>query len=306
MAENILTGSASWTDKSLIACGRFYPPGCNTAEARLKFYASQFPLVEVDSSYYGMPTPHNAQLWAARTPDDFTFNVKAFRLFTGHSAEPAALHRDLQVVLGPEPPRSLRYADLPVEIREELWRRFIEALAPLRAAGKLGAVHFQFAPSVTGTPEGHALVEHCAERMAGHLLSVEFRHRSWFSDDNRTDTTLDFLRELRLVHTVVDSPQGFANSVPCVWEVTNPALALVRLHGRNAAKWNHRGPASSGRFDYWYSQDELAAMVPEIEHLASHARQVHVVFNTNNENQGQLHARMLRELLRLGRGQSSS
>ncbi|TWO68736.1 DUF72 domain-containing protein [Caenimonas sedimenti] len=302
MAENILTGSASWTDKSLIACGRFYPPGCNTAEARLKFYATQFPLVEVDSSFYGMPTPGNSQLWVARTPDDFTFNVKAFRLFTGHTAAPSALHRDLQDALGPQAPASLRYPDLPAEIRDELWRRFIEALAPLRSAGKLGAVHFQFSPSVTQSAAGHGLIEHCAERMAGHLLSVEFRHRSWFSDEDKTDATLALLRRLQLVHTVVDAPQGFANTVPGVWDVTNPNLALVRLHGRNAAKWNHRGPASSGRFDYWYSADELAAMVPEIEHLATQARQVHVVFNTNNENQGQLHARMLRELLRHGRG----
>lgn len=84
----ILTGSASWTDKTLIDCGRFYPAGCKTAEARLRFYASQFPLVEVDSSYYGMPTPQNAQLWADRTPEHFVFNVKAFRLFTGHQTPP--------------------------------------------------------------------------------------------------------------------------------------------------------------------------------------------------------------------------
>lgn len=279
MTGSILTGSASWTDKSLIACGRFYPPGCDTPEARLRFYATQFPLVEVDSSYYAMPTARNAQLWAERTPDDFTFNVKAFRLFTGHADG------------------AVRYADLPGETRDELWRRFIEALAPLRAAGKLGAVHFQFAPSVMRGAAGHAFIAHCAERMAGHVLSIEFRHRSWFENERATDETLDFLRSRQLVHTIVDAPQGFINSVPCVWQVTHPGLALVRLHGRKAAAWNPRGPASSGRFDYWYAQDELAAMVPEIEHLATQARTVHVVFNTNNENQGQQHARMLRELL---------
>jgi uncharacterized protein YecE (DUF72 family) len=294
-------GSASWTDPTLLRCGRFYPADCKTPEARLRFYASQFDLVEVDSSYYGMPTPQNAQLWAERTPDGFTFNVKAFRLFTGHPAEPKVLPKDLQQALGPDLPRTLSYADLPAEIRAELWRRFIEALAPLRAAGKLGAVHFQFAPWVMRNREGHAHVEHCVAQMPGHLLSAEFRHQSWFAEGH-VDDTIGFERRLGLVHTVVDSPQGFANCVPCVWDATHPQLALVRLHGRNQAAWNRKGLAhSSSRFDYQYSVDELAAMVPEIEHLASLAEHVHVVFNTNHEDQGQVGARMMREVLRQGR-----
>lgn len=302
MSENILVGSASWTDKTLVACGRFYPPGCRTPEQRLRFYAGQFPLVEVDSSYYGMPTPQNAQLWAERTPEHFTFNLKAFRIFTGHQTQPAVLHKDLQQALGPDVPRALYYADLPAEIRDELWRRFIEALAPLRAAGKLGAVHFQFAPWVMRNREGIAHVEHCVERMPDHLLAAEFRHQSWFAGEH-TDWTLEFQQRLGLVHTIVDSPQGFANCVPCVWAVTNPRLALVRLHGRNAGAWNRKGlAASSSRFDYWYSQDELAAMVPEVRHLGTLADAVHVVFNTNHEDQGQVHARMMRELLRVNPG----
>jgi uncharacterized protein YecE (DUF72 family) len=294
--SNILVGSASWTDKTLIACGRFYPPQVKTPEARLRHYATQFPLVEVDSSYYGMPTPQNARLWAERTPPGFVFNVKAFRLFTGHGAQPQALHRDLLQALGPRAPRTLYWRDLPQEIRAELWRRFIEALAPLREAGKLGAVHFQFAPWVIRDREGLAHVRHCVESMPGHLLSAEFRNKSWF-DDAHLERTLEFERELGLVHTVVDSPQGFTNCVPCVWDVTQPQLALVRLHGRNREAWNHKGEASSSRFDYWYSADELAAMVPEIRHLASVARQVHVVFNTNNQDQGQVNARLMRQLL---------
>ena len=271
-SENIRVGSASWTDKTLLACGRFYPPEAKTAEARLRYYASQFSMVEVDSSYYGLPTPANAQLWAERTPEHFVFNVKAFRIFTGH-------------------------ADLPPEIREEMWRRFIEALAPLRAAGKLGAVHFQFSPRVKRTPEGRAHIERCVAHMPGHLLAAEFRHRSWF-EAGAVDETLAFEQELGLVHTVVDSPQGFVNCVPCVWAVTNPQLALVRLHGRNRETWNiSHAKASSSRFDYWYSADELAAMTPEVEHLAQQARQVHVVFNTNNEDQAQVNARLMRQLL---------
>ena len=295
----VLVGTASWTDKTLIACGRFYPPGAKTAEGRLRYYASQFPIVEVDSSYSAMPAPATSQLWAERTPEGFVMNVKAFRLFTGHQTQPMVLHKDIQQALGPEPPRTLYYADLPQEIRDELWRRFIEALAPLRAAGKLGAVHFQFAPWVMRNREGVAHVEHCVEKMEGHLLAAEFRHQSWFAEGH-VDRTLEWERSLGLVHTVVDSPQGFANCVPCVWEVTNPQLAILRLHGRNHDTWNKKGLASSsGRFNYWYSQDELAAMVPEIEHLGTLAQHVHVIFNTNYEDQGQVGARMMRELLRV-------
>jgi uncharacterized protein YecE (DUF72 family) len=296
---NILVGTASWTDKTLIACGRFYPPSCKTAEQRLRFYAQQFPLVEVDSSYYALPTPQVAQLWAERTPADFTFNIKAFRLFTGHQTQPAVLPRDVQQALGADVPRLLYYADLPQELRDELWRQFHQALAPLQAAGKLAAVHFQFAPWVVRNRAGIAHVEHCAERMAGQLVAAEFRHGSWFHGDD-LERTLAWERRLGLVHTVVDSPQGFANCVPCVWDVTHPKLAIVRLHGRNKETWNKKGlAASSARFDYWYSQDELAAMVPEIEHLATRAEAVHVIFNTNNEDQGQVGARRMRELLRV-------
>lgn len=296
--DNILVGSASWTDKTLIACGRFYPAECKTAEARLRYYATQFPMVEVDSSYYGLPTPQNARLWAERTPSGFTFNVKAFRMFTGHATDPAVLPRDLRESLGAGAPKSLDYEDFPREIRDELWRRFIEALAPLKHAGKLGAVHFQFSPRVQHRREGFAHVAHCAEKMAGHRVAAEFRHASWF-DAGHLEATLALERELALVHTVVDSPQGFVTSVPCVWEATNPELALVRLHGRNKATWNiTRAPASSSRFDYWYSAEELAAMAPEIEHLSTRAKKVHVVFNTNYEDQGQANARLMREVLR--------
>jgi uncharacterized protein YecE (DUF72 family) len=96
----------------------------------------------------------------------------------------------------------------------------------------------------------------------------------------------------------VDSPQGFANSVPLVWDVANPQLALLRLHGRNKATWNIRSDTSASRFDYWYAPEELAAMVPEVRHIAQQARAMHIVFNTNNQDQGQVNARLMREVLR--------
>ena len=293
----IRVGTASWTDKTLIACGRFYPPEATTAEARLRFYASRFPLVEVDSSYYAMPAPNTAQLWAERTPNAFVMNLKAFRIFTGHQTSPTVLHKDLREALGPTPKANVYYRELPTEIRDELWRRFIEALAPLRASGKLGLVHFQFPPWLVHNAAGHAQVQHCVERMAGHTLSIEFRHQSWFAPEHAAGT-LAFERELGVVHTVVDGPQGFSNSVPPIWETTHAGFALLRLHGRNAETWNVKGATSaSDRFNYDYGEAELGEMAARISRLAQRVAATHVVFNNNMEDQGQRNAASLMRLL---------
>src|SRR5437773_12097617 len=80
----ILLGTASWTDKPLVESGRFYPKDAKTAEARLRYYASKFPLVEADTTFYGLPTRATAEGWVDRTPPGFTFDVKAYSLFTEH------------------------------------------------------------------------------------------------------------------------------------------------------------------------------------------------------------------------------
>src|SRR5690606_14931957 len=175
----ILVGTASWTDPTLLACGRFYPPHVRTPEARLRHYASCFPIVEADSPYYGLPPPAMAHAWAVRTPPGFVFNVKAFRLFTGHPAGLAALPADLRRELPPMPAGRVFYPDLPAGIRRELWRRYLEGIEPLRQAGKLGAILFQFAPWVRNDAAGRALVEHCAQMAEGCLVAAEFRHASW-------------------------------------------------------------------------------------------------------------------------------
>jgi uncharacterized protein YecE (DUF72 family) len=282
---SILVGTASWTDKTLIDCGRSYPKEAKTPEARLRYYASIFPLVEVDSSYYGIPAPANANAWAERTPEHFIFNVKAFRLFTGHQTDPKVLHKDIKEALGST--KTLYYRSTPADIRDELWRRFIDAISPLKNAGKLGLVHFQFPPWLQCNREGHAHVLHCIEMMAGHACSVEFRHESWWTEAQRAGT-IDFLRELRAVHTIVDGPQGFANSVPLLAETTNPDYALVRLHGRNVDTYNVKGAASAAeRFDYDYPDQELREIMAEVVRLAYKVKHAHVIFNNCDEDKGQ-------------------
>ena len=244
-----------------------------------------------------MPAPNTAQLWAERTPNAFVMNLKAFRIFTGHQTSPTVLHKDLREALGPTPKANVYYRELPTEIRDELWRRFIEALAPLRASGKLGLVHFQFAPWLVHNAAGHAQVQHCVERMAGHTLSIEFRHQSWFAPEHAAGT-LAFERELGVVHTVVDGPQGFSNSVPPIWEATHAGFALLRLHGRNAETWNVKGATSaSDRFNYDYGEAELGEMAARISRLAQRVAATHVVFNNNMEDQGQRNAASLMRLL---------
>jgi len=292
----ILTGTASWTDPTLLACGRFYPPDVRTPETRLRYYASQFPMVEVDATYYRLPDGHTAHLWANRTPDDFVFHIKAFRLFTGHAAAPADLPADIRRELDATP--KVFYHQLPTELWDELWRRFLIALEPLRMAGKLRAIHFQFAPWVRRSPRGVALLRECEKHMQEHLMTAEFRHRSWFDAPGASAWTLDLLRDAGIVHTVVDAPQGFDNTVPAVWASTHPDLALLRLHGRNAATWNHTANASSSRFQYEYSPEELADLAQRLKRLAEQVRDTHAVLNTNYQDQGMRNAAGLAAALR--------
>lgn len=273
----ILVGTASWTDKTLIESHAFYPPSCNSAEARLRYYASIFPLVEVDSSYYGMPSASNSALWAERTPPGFVFDVKAFRLFTGHQTEPKCLPKDIQAELPKTDKKNLYYKDIPAPIIEALWARFFAALEPLRAADKLGAVLFQFPHWVTATPKSIAHVEHCAERARPLLTAFEFRHESWFNEKHR-ESTLRMEREYGIVHVIVDAPSDVQNRVHSVWEATSPALAIVRLHGRNAQTWSGAESAAE-RFNYDYADEELEGLASPIQDIASRVARTHVLFN---------------------------
>jgi len=294
---SIVVGTASWTDKTLLDSGKFYPGDCKSPEARLRFYAAQFPMVEVDSSYYAIPAPATAQAWAERTPPEFQFNVKAFRLFTGHQTDPKVLEKDLREALPARARKMLYYRDLPADILDELWRRFQLALNPLRLNGKLTAVHFQFAPWVINDRDGRAHVVECVERMGEQQLTVEFRNMVWFEGANAT-RTLEMQRELGVAHTVVDAPQDLPNSIPAVWDITTTKLALVRLHGRNRGTWNIKGAKSaSDRFNYDYTEPELKSLVPRLQTLAERVDLLQVVFNNNYEDQGQRNGRMLVSLL---------
>jgi uncharacterized protein YecE (DUF72 family) len=294
----ILVGTSSWTDKTLIECGRFYPRTATTPEERLRFYASQFPIVEIESSYYGIPSVENAQRWVERTPPQFVFNIKAYRLFTRHQTPVVSLGKEIAKALGPVSKKNVYDKDVPADITMELWRQFRKVLEVLRKAGKLGAVHMQFAPWVAFHPETFDYLEHCRAMLAGFRIAVEFRNATWFNSEKHTTRTLAFERDNELVNVVVDEPQGIANTIPAVWEVTNPELAVVRLHGRNHGTWNRKAlKSSSQRFDYDYTEDELRGLAGDISGLAPKAAAVHVLFNINYQDQGQRGARALSAML---------
>ena len=292
-----MVGTCSWTDPTLILSGRFYPSWAKSAEARLQFYASQFGVVEVDSTYYALPNEKVTGLWVNRTADGFIFDVKAFRLFTQHPTPPAAFPADIRGAF-PENIRdkaNLYLKDLPGELVKELWARFAGALLPLDSAGKLGVVLFQFPSWYYPGDESRQYILSCQEKLPQYRVVVEFRHDSWLNEKNR-ERTLRFLRDGNLPFVCVDEPQGFRSSVPPVAEVTSD-ISVVRFHGRNAETWEKKGISSAGRFNYLYRDDELAEWVPKIQSLSAPTKQLHVLFNNCFEDRAVTNARRMKQIL---------
>jgi uncharacterized protein YecE (DUF72 family) len=299
--SRVRVGICSWADPALIEAGTFYPKKSMSAEARLRFYAGVFDVVEVNASYYAIPEVLTVRRWAERTPPGFLFHVKAWSLMTGHHPRPQSLPADVQAVLPERVRRSPRGEiladDVPAEGVDAAFRLFRAALTPLAEAGKLGYVLFQFAPWVHFEPARLEYLASLPERLPGATVAVEFRHRSWFPD--HTDETLRALRAARLAHVVTDAP-AVGGAVPHVTAVTAPTDVL-RLHGRNAEGFLRqlRGeePSVQEKYDYLYSDAELAALVPEIGGLAEDSEEVFVSFNNNNRDYPVRNALALRTLL---------
>jgi uncharacterized protein YecE (DUF72 family) len=292
-------GTSSWTDPTLLAEGVFYPPEAHTPETRLKYYASRFSVVEVDSSYYALPSRKNADLWVERTPPGFTFDIKAYALMTGQPSEVKRLPADLREALPKEHAGKPRiYAkDLPPELRADIWQRFREAVEPLHAAGKLGCVMLQYPAWFVPGERSRAEILEAGERLDGVPCAVEFRNASWFTGTGAA-STLRLLKDAGLSYVMVDEPQGMKSSVPPLAAVTAPRLAVLRMHGRNADTWEKKGIAVVERFRYLYSEKELKEWVPRIIDAAEQAKEVHVLMNNCYGNYGTTNAAELAALVR--------
>jgi uncharacterized protein YecE (DUF72 family) len=297
----VRVGICSWADPALIESGGFYPKRSMSAEARLRYYASVFDTVEVNSSYYAIPDIKSTVRWVERTPLGFVFHVKAYALLTGHHPKPESLPAELQALLPRQPGRTRRgeieAASFPPEAVNAAFRLFRAAVAPLADAGKLGYVLFQFAPWVHFDRARLDYLASLAERLPGWTIAVEFRHRSWFPE--HAAEALAALGDARLAHVIVDAPIG-AGAVPRVTASTAPT-AVFRLHGRNADGWLRqlRGeePAVREKYDYLYSEAELRELLPEIGRIGEEAEQVFISFNNNNRDYPVRNARMMQRLL---------
>jgi uncharacterized protein YecE (DUF72 family) len=272
-----------------------------SAEARLRFYASVFDVVEVNSSYYAIPDVLAVRRWAERTPPGFVFHVKAWALMTGHHPRAQSLPADVMRLISPRARRTHRgeidAAEFPPEALDEAFRLFRAALAPLAEAGKLGYVLFQLAPWVRYDAARLEYLASLPARLPGWSIAVEFRHRSWLPD--HVHEALQTLRRARVACVSVDAP-AVAGAVPRVTEVTAPA-AVFRLHGRNAEGWLRqvRGeePSVREKYDYLYTESELRELMPEIDEAANEAEHVYVSFNNNNRDYPVRNALMLKRLL---------
>jgi uncharacterized protein YecE (DUF72 family) len=294
----ILVGTCSWTDASLVKDSDFYPPSARSAQDRLQYYQSQFDVVEVDSSYYAMPSEITSKLWVERTDPGFIFDVKAFRLFTNHPTPTSALPADIK---GELPAKlvhlkaNVYIRDIPGELINELWKRFKQAIAPLKEREKLGVVLFQFPPWFSFNAKQLDYIVYCKAMLPDHHLAIEFRNSSWLNGDNHTET-IDFLRRNDLAFVCVDEPQGFKSSVPPVAEATADT-ALVRYHGRNTQMWESKRATANQRFNYKYSEEELNEWVPKIKRLAESAKQMHVLFNNHYRDKAVSNAKQMKILL---------
>jgi uncharacterized protein YecE (DUF72 family) len=260
MPARIRVGTASWTDHE-----PFYPAEYNKANMksqRISYYARYFSVVEVDSTFYALQPVRNFELWAERTPDDFVFDVKAYGELTWH-------HRDEQKEM--------------ITPSAETFARFSEMLRPVREAGKLGAILFQFPPWFTFSEERLEYFATMREMMPDDTIAVEFRHRSWV-EGARVEQTRAALQENGLAYCAVDEPQVGSGSVPPIVLMTNEHYSMVRFHGRNTKTWYGKGLSSSrDRFDYLYTRDELAPWADRLQRIAERltGSEVHVIANNN-------------------------
>jgi uncharacterized protein YecE (DUF72 family) len=294
---NVYYGTSSWTDPTLLKSKDFYPPDVRKPDERLRFYSERFPLVEVDATFYALPSERNARLWAERTPERFVFNVKAFGLMTQHAVATKSLPEPIRGMLSEETASKARVypRDLPEDALNAVWEMFAGALRPLADAGKLGAILYQFPHWFAASRQNVAYLEELAERSPAQP-AIEFRGAGWMKE-GKQQRTLDLLRDIDAAYVVVDEPQGFKTSVPPVVAATSPELAMIRFHGHNAETWEKRGISAAERFRYLYSEEELREWVPAARQLAAESQQLHVLMNNCYADYGVRNAAQFADLV---------
>lgn len=265
----ITIGLTGWSDHPLIASDR---------QRKLEDYASHFPFVEMDTSFYAIPSEKNIKSWIEKTPDAFQFIPKAYSAMT--------LHR----------PWDKEYTTLV-----DLFDTYKVSFYPMVKEKRIKTFLFQFPPFFHYKQKNIDYLKKVGQLMGTLPVAVEFRHPSWFSSEN-TKHTLQALEDNFFSYTVVDQPQTPGNSTPAILEVTNPKLALYRLHGRNYSGWlsaNEDPNWRETRTLYDYSQEELIEIQKNTEQLARKANEVAVIFNNNSGGHAAKNAKELQKIMGL-------
>jgi uncharacterized protein YecE (DUF72 family) len=281
MAGRILVGTSSWADPGFVK--EWYPPRM-PAKERLPWYARHFELVELNSSFYAIPDRSAVHGWVEATPERFTFDVKVHRALSRHSAPAESLPPDLRELHGTP------------ELERPLAERLVEETAPLRGAGKFGSYLLQLTPAFS--PRRHRLEELDAlvEVLAPHGLAIELRNRNWVEGERR-EATLDWYADRGVSFVGVDAPAADNFQImPPIDAITNPGVAYLRAHGRNA-KGYLTGRSVAERFAWQYTDDELEEIAGRARTLAESAGEVHVAFNNNRGDDAPTAAQRFRALL---------
>jgi uncharacterized protein YecE (DUF72 family) len=290
MAGRILVGTSSWADPGFVK--EWYPPKL-PAKERLPWYSQRFELVELNSSFYAVPDRSTVHGWVEVTPPEFTFDVKAHRALSRHSAQIESLPPDLRERAETAGRGRVR---LTPDLEAALAERLVDETAPLAEAGKLGSYLLQLTPAFS--PARHQLEEldRLVEAFVPHSLAVELRNRNWV-DERRREATLDWFADRGVTYVTVDAPPADNFQImPPLDAVTNPTVAYLRAHGRNT-KGYLTGKSVAERFAWNYADDELEEIAGRARTLAESAGEVHVAFNNNRGDDAPTAAQRFRALL---------
>jgi uncharacterized protein YecE (DUF72 family) len=241
--------------------GPFYPAGTRSGDF-LSFYAEHFDTVEVNSTYYRIPSPQVLLQMERKTPPGFTFVVKVNQALTHErSLDPKVIHD------------------------------FLLLLDPLKSAGKYGGLLAQFPYGFKRTPDNRRHLAALRGRLAGEPLFVEFRHDSWLTPELEPS-----LRDHRIGFCAVDEPQ-LPHLMPPLTMLTTEE-GYVRFHGRNSANWWASGRGAGDRYDYDYRPEELGEWLQKITSLAEQAKRTYLFFNNCHAGQAARSAKLMQELLK--------
>ncbi|MDR7484207.1 MAG: DUF72 domain-containing protein [Armatimonadota bacterium] len=291
----VLVGTCSWADRGMVA-GDFYPRGAKTdPRARLQFYASVFPTVEVDASFHALQPTDRARQWLEWTVPTFRFNVKAFAWLTGHESDPKRLPPQIAALLPPalRDAGSVRAARVPEEALTAAWDHFAAFVDVFARAGRLGYVLFQFPKGQGFSPELFAYLDAWMPYLRAWPVAVEIRHKAWLSRRHR-ETFLGYLRAHGFAYVVPDMAQ--VQYLPPPEAAVTTRWSVIRFHGRNPALVQRR-VSTDVAYDYLYSRDELQAWARTARGLARDVDALYLMFNNHARGQAARNAREMVGLL---------